>query len=74
MNITKIPNGYFIYLPGNETEPSTWVNLNLIEEIEEYPDKKKIRFNNNPTQLLLRGKKAKALKQGVKELTERQCQ
>jgi hypothetical protein len=74
MKITKIPNGYFIYLEGNETEYKQWINLNLIEEIEEHPDKINIRFNNNPTQLCLRGKKAKALKQGIKELMERQTQ
>ncbi len=46
MNITKLPNAYFIYLPPDEEAeiPSNWININLIKEVEEHPDMITVKF------------------------------
>ncbi len=46
MNITKLPNAYFIYLPPDEETrmPGSWININLIKEIEEHPNMIGIKF------------------------------
>ncbi|MDJ0662836.1 MAG: hypothetical protein QNJ42_25615 [Crocosphaera sp.] len=79
MNITKLPNAYFIYLPPDEEVeiPASWVNVNLIKEVEEHPDMITIKFGYQEfggIEVAYTGKRMKLFKKEFTEFMKQQSQ